>query len=179
MVVRAFGQDRELLFPDAQLQAAIRLGLVDGVHALQLEDETALVGPARLNGDRSRPASRRGDERGPQPGEALRTVGERLHQDLALAALRLHDAAYGHEVVERPSRHQSTTSMSHSTPRRRATASSRVRRASAVRPRLPMTLPRSFSATSRSRKTTPSWVSSVTCTPAGSSTIARANSSSR
>ena len=62
------------------------------VDALELQHEAALVRPAGRDPHLARAAAGPGHERAPQRREAVRPVGERLGEHLALAALRLHHA---------------------------------------------------------------------------------------
>src|SRR5438105_1188432 len=77
VVVRPGRQDVELVLADAQLRPTVALGLVDRVHALELQHHPPLVRPAGGDGHRARAAARRGHVDPPQGREAMGPIGTR------------------------------------------------------------------------------------------------------
>src|SRR5262245_44531077 len=100
VVVGAGGEGRDLVLGYAELEAAVALGRRDAVDAFELQDEAALVGPARCDLHLARSSARSANVRAEQGLDALRAVRERLDQHLALAALWFHHAADRHHRSE-------------------------------------------------------------------------------
>ena len=121
VVVRARGQRRQLLLADAQLHArgSASASSMESTPS-SFSTKRPLCGQQDVDLDLARAAARRRDVGAAQRREAVGPVGEGLHEHLALAPLRLHHAADGHQVREGRAVISPTISMSHSMPRRRA-----------------------------------------------------------
>src|SRR5262249_21367647 len=167
----ALGGRQRLRLRDREQEARERRRVVRRLAAGDGDDERAPVAPRRLQTTRCAAIVRGIPQHTvTQRLEALRPIGEGRHPHLAIEPMRPADLAdrdesaiqHGYSTISSTARFFSFVAL----------ALRIVRSARAVRPCLPMTLPRSFWATRSSITITRSPSTSVTLTCSGSSTSA-------